>query len=308
MDSEHHSLYFKNQIDGSTLTFRLANHSGNAYQFLRRGEITGNFGVVIKMENGKFKKNKRVDYTEEVFFPSELTPEKEDAIANGVSNWIATGEYNGPRGDRTKQSVRTEQTPAPQNQQVSQPATPPTGQGVQAPPPAPSATPPTGPEVQESLATKYFKEAHNMKYRLLKEAAVRTLMEDDDYYGLDYENAINFPSRLPRDTYPPVKIVYGGQEMTTEEAREIIRSEFQRMVDDGRFDGISGLSNEAWDWYGDFRIKLTRANEGDEFPAFAEYMEGKIQRYREWLTELNSPEGKKRREENYRRWKQSKIG
>lgn len=47
--------------------------------------------------------------------------------------------------------------------------------------PQPPATPPTGPEVQESLATKYFKEAHNMKYRLLKEAALRELMEEEDY-------------------------------------------------------------------------------------------------------------------------------
>lgn len=294
------SKYFTNTNTGVNLRLRLANHRGSAEWFFVNGHPRNNFGIVIKTEPKRFVPDKRVQYREEIFFKDDLDAEMEIGIVKGLMNWVATGRYNGPLGNETATSPdgRVVLNRRPRNRLAPNPQQPTT----------PPASPPTGPGVLESLAAKYFKEAHNMKYRPLIEAAVRALMEDDDYYGLDYENAINFPSRLPRDTYPPVKIVYGGQEMTTEEAREIIRSEFQRMVDDGRFDGISGLSNEAWDWYGDFRIKLTRANEGDEFPAFAEYMEGKIQRYREWLTELDSPEGKKRREENYRRWKQSKIG
>lgn len=128
-----------------------------------------------------------------------------------------------------------------------------------------------------------------MKFKVLKEAALKALMEDDDYYDLDYENAINFPSRLSREVYPPTKIVYGGQEMTSDEARKEVSDEFRRMDENGCFDGVSGLYYHAKDLYDDFMVRLHKSNSGDEFPAFKEYIEGKIQRYREWLEKVHNP-------------------
>lgn len=218
------SKYFSNFNTGTSLWLRIANHRATARWFFENGHPINNFGIVIKLVNKRFVPDKRVQYQEEVFFKEDLNADMEIGIVKGLMDWISTGRYTGPVGNETCFSpsgkvVRHSRKPQPQS--IPQP-----------PPPQPPAPPPDEPGVKESLA-KYFQGTHDMKYKVLKEAALKALMEDDDYYDLDYENAINFPSRLSREVYPPTKIVYGGQEMTSDEARKEVSDEFHRMDENG---------------------------------------------------------------------------
>ena len=171
MENYDNTRYYYRGSKGSGL-LRIGDHRANANEFAHRGEWTGNYGIDINLPWSwkRFREDKRVDYKEEVYMPQDMTAENEIKMVDGVVNWIRTGVYTGPAGWETNLSVRTLN---------------PDGTPIQAPPqggqpPTPPATPPTGPEVQESLAAKYFKEAHSMKYRLLKEAALKTLLEEDN--------------------------------------------------------------------------------------------------------------------------------
>lgn len=167
------SKYFTNTNTGVNLRLRLANHRGSAEWFFVNGHPRNNFGIVIKMEPKRFVPDKRVQYREEIFFKDDLDAEMEIGIVKGLMNWVATGRYNGPLGNETATSPdgRVVLNRRPRNRLAPNPQQPTT----------PPASPPTGPGVQESLAAKYFKEAHNMKYRPLIEAALRELMEESGF-------------------------------------------------------------------------------------------------------------------------------
>lgn len=165
------SKYFTNTNTGVNLRLRLANHRGSAEWFFVNGHPRNNFGIVIKMEPKRFVPDKRVQYREEIFFKDDLDAEMEIGIVKGLMNWVATGRYNGPLGNETATSPdgRVVLNRRPRNRLAPNPQQPTT----------PPLSPPTGPGVLESLATKYFKEAHNMKYRLLIEAALKELTKED---------------------------------------------------------------------------------------------------------------------------------
>lgn len=170
MDNYDDTRYYRRASIGTGL-LRVGDHRGHADEFAKRGEWTGNYGIDINLPWSwrRFREDKRVDYKEEVYMPQDMTAENEIKIVDGVVNWIRTGVYTGPAGWETNISVRTlnpDGTPIQASPQGGQPPTPP-------------ASPPTGPGVLESLAAKYFKEAHNMKYRLLKEAALEELIHED---------------------------------------------------------------------------------------------------------------------------------
>ena len=107
MDNVDKSVYFNNPSTGTDLILRIANHRGNAKTFGDRGEYDGNFGIVVKMSDQRFKKDPRVNYIEEVFFADRLTPEVESKIVRGLAEWAKSGVYNGPKGDITDMSIRT---------------------------------------------------------------------------------------------------------------------------------------------------------------------------------------------------------
>ncbi len=165
------SKYFTNTNTGVNLRLRLANHRGSAEWFFVNGHPRNNFGIVIKTEPKRFVPDKRVQYREEIFFKDDLDAEMEIGIVKGLMNWVATGRYNGPLGNETATSPdgRVVLNRRPRNRLASNPQQPTT----------PPLSPPTGPGVLESLAAKYFKEAHNMKYRLLIEAALEELIHED---------------------------------------------------------------------------------------------------------------------------------
>ncbi len=85
------SQYFKNEHD---YTLRLANHRSNARMFLLHDHATGNTSVVVKMNERKHRKDKRVEAVEFVYFPDKLNKETQLSIIEGIQNWIKTGEYN----------------------------------------------------------------------------------------------------------------------------------------------------------------------------------------------------------------------
>ena len=115
MDNVDHSLYIHSQLNENQLVFRLANHRGDARQFTRRGELVGNFGIVIKMNEKRFKPDKNTDYEEEVFYPDLLTDDKMKAIVDGVDHYIQTGIYDGPKGDESNPHRQLHQNPVNQS-------------------------------------------------------------------------------------------------------------------------------------------------------------------------------------------------
>ena len=117
MDNVDKTIYIRSNVNGNNLVFRLANHRGDASQFTRRNELVGNFGIVIKMNEKRFIPNAKTDYQEEVFYPDKLTPALENAICDGVANYIQTGIYNGPKGDES--NPHNPIKPNPINQSVA---------------------------------------------------------------------------------------------------------------------------------------------------------------------------------------------
>lgn len=163
----NHSVYFVNQLNGREFHLRMANHRATVNEFARREEWENNTGIVLKMSDKPLIPDSRVDYIEYVFLPPLLIQEKKQDIVLGIIDWVKTGNYSGPIGDM-KPGISRRRKPLKMKK--------PTFSDT----PSSPATPPTGPEVQESLAAKYFKEAHNMKYRLLKEAALQELKEMEE--------------------------------------------------------------------------------------------------------------------------------
>ena len=141
MDNVDHTVYVHDQNNGKQLVFRLANHRGDARQFTERGETEGAFGVVIKMNEKRFKPDGGTDYQEEVFYPDKLSGEKMEAIAKGVSDWKKSGVYTGPKGDEN--NPRNPIRPNPVNQ--SDPWQP----------PAPQSSPSTNSGIQESFFSRF---------------------------------------------------------------------------------------------------------------------------------------------------------
>jgi hypothetical protein len=101
MDDPEKTQYFSNLATGQSLILRLANHRGNASTFAGFNELAGNIGIVLKMQENRFKSDSRVEYVENVFFPDKLTVEKESGIALGLAAWVEKGKYTGPEGDET---------------------------------------------------------------------------------------------------------------------------------------------------------------------------------------------------------------
>ena len=161
----NHSVYFVNQLNGREFHLRMANHRATVNEFARREEWENNTGIVLKMSDKPLIPDSRVDYIEYVFLPPLLIQEKKQDIVLGIIDWVKTGNYSGPIGDM-KPGISRRRKPLKMKK--------PTFSDT---PPSP-ATPPDEPGVKESL-TKYFQGTQDMKYRLLKEAALRELMEED---------------------------------------------------------------------------------------------------------------------------------
>lgn len=122
----------------------------------------------------------RIPYRE-FYFPNAVFEQDKMAVAQAIADIVSCAIETGEAIDKSGLSIMKDYPV-----EISKDGTP-----IQAPPqggqpPTPPATPPTGPGVQESLAAKYFKEAHSMKYRLLKEAALRELMEEDSALNEDW--------------------------------------------------------------------------------------------------------------------------
>lgn len=93
------SLYF-DLGDGRTL--RLSNHQGNADTFARNGELRGNYGIVVKLSNSRFKSRDDVDYAEFVYFGDRIKDaERQKALVKGLEAFVRTGEADVmPKPDR----------------------------------------------------------------------------------------------------------------------------------------------------------------------------------------------------------------
>jgi hypothetical protein len=58
------------------------------------------------MEAPKFKKDNKVNLTEFVYDPANMTTEKMQGIIDGIKNWISTGEYTDTRFDSKNESTK----------------------------------------------------------------------------------------------------------------------------------------------------------------------------------------------------------
>ncbi len=176
----NHSVYFVNQLNGREFHLRMANHRATVNEFARREEWENNTGIVLKMSDKPLIPDSRVDYIEYVFLPPLLIQEKKQDIVLGIIDWVKTGNYSGPIGDM-KPGISRRRKPFKMKK--------PTFSNT----PQPPATPPDEPGVKESLA-KYFRGTHNMKYRLLKEAALRELDESYDWREHGWKWGPNSPA------------------------------------------------------------------------------------------------------------------
>lgn len=75
---------------GDGYTVRISDHYSNANTFNRFNNTTNNYGIVIKLENQKFKSDPNVDYVEYVYFPDKLDRSRQLAILEGVKSLIKT--------------------------------------------------------------------------------------------------------------------------------------------------------------------------------------------------------------------------
>lgn len=185
----NHSVYFVNQLNGREFHLRMANHRATVNEFARREEWENNTGIVLKMSDKPLIPDSRVDYIEYVFLPPLLIQEKKQDIVLGIIDWAKTGNYSGPIGDM-KPGISRRRKPFKMKK--------PTFSNT----PQPPATPPDEPGVKESLA-KYFQGTQDMKYRLLKEAALRALKEADggleSFMGRDPRKMDGFGRGVRRD-------------------------------------------------------------------------------------------------------------
>lgn len=150
---------------------RVADHRAVGEHFPQN---EGDFYVSIYIGEGEAAHIPTAVPYKEFYCPKVLfdrNPKKVLRAAVGiVLNAIETGELVDKTATFTMKDYPVE---VPQGAQAAIP----TQAGLS---PQPPATPPTGPGVQESLVAKYFKEAHNMKFRLLKEAALQELKEMEE--------------------------------------------------------------------------------------------------------------------------------
>lgn len=106
-DNPNESQYFSIENDGKLLSLRLANHRGNAAQFIINGNnADGKIGIVVKMNSKRFAPHSDVEYVEFVYHPDKMTAAVQSDIAKAVSEWIKTGEYEGPRPSQLNKSPK----------------------------------------------------------------------------------------------------------------------------------------------------------------------------------------------------------
>ena len=97
--------YIINKNTDRKYVLRISSHHANAYN--ARWNKAGTTSIVIKlMEAPKFKKDNKVNLTEFVYDPANMTTEKMQGIIDGIKNWISTGEYTDTRFDSKNESTK----------------------------------------------------------------------------------------------------------------------------------------------------------------------------------------------------------
>ena len=102
--SSENSRYFNL---GNGVIVRLSGHYGNADTFARNGEMSDNYGIVIKQTDQRFKEKQGVDYLEYVYFNDLTDAERQKAIVAGIRKFIETYDFqNLPEPDKINPSGR----------------------------------------------------------------------------------------------------------------------------------------------------------------------------------------------------------
>ena len=92
-ESEDHSGYNIQVIDGEQLTMRISDHHANAKHNKQNGEFKV-VSVVIKTpySNNRFRPHKEVEMVEYTFDADKLTHDNEQNIVAGIQQWLETGQ------------------------------------------------------------------------------------------------------------------------------------------------------------------------------------------------------------------------
>ena len=97
--------YIINKNTDRKYVLRISSHHANAYN--ARWNKAGTTSIVIKlMEAPKFKKDNKVNLTEFVYDPANMTTEKMQGIIDGIENWIFTGKYTDTKFDSKNESIK----------------------------------------------------------------------------------------------------------------------------------------------------------------------------------------------------------
>ena len=114
-DSEDHSGYNTQIVDGELLTMRISDHHANAKHNKQNGEFKV-VGVVIKTpySNNRFRPHKEVEMIQYTFEADKLSHENEKSIVAGIIQWVQTGKCD------IEGAVSIRRSPRPSNAYFSE--------------------------------------------------------------------------------------------------------------------------------------------------------------------------------------------